>query len=79
MKEIRAIGLIPFHQSIIPLHIQRFLHLWSKTPSDALFNLSLMSFNFPIIFHGGKKDEKRVIGNACNHVTLPLYHCLLPG
>ena len=51
MKEIRTIGLIPFHQSIIQLHIQRFLFLQSKTPSDALFSLSLRPLNFPIIFY----------------------------
>ena len=40
MKDIRAkIELIPFHQSIIQLNIQRFLLLRSKTASDAPFNL----------------------------------------
>ena len=74
MKEIRTTGLIPFHKSIIKLSIQRLLFLQSKTPSYALslFNLSLAPFSFPLIFHDDEKDEKKVIGNACSHVTLPL-------
>ena len=73
MKEIRAIGLIPFHKSIIKLCIQRLLLLQSKTPyALSLFNLSLTAFSFPLIFHNDKKDEKKVIGNARIHVTLPL-------
>ena len=74
MKEIRAIGLIPFHKSIIKLCIQRLLLLQSKTPSYAL-SLQPQShapFSFPLIFHNDKKNEKKVIGNACSHVTLPL-------
>ena len=39
-------GLILFHQSIIQLHIQRFLFLQSKTPSDALFSLQSQAFKF---------------------------------
>ena len=78
MKEIRTtglipyitLGLIPFHQSIIQLCIQRFLLLQSKTPSSALFNLDLRPFNFPIIFYNDLKDEKKVIGNGrCSHET----------
>ena len=58
MKEIRAIGLIPFHQSIMKLCIQRLLLLQSKTPSYALpyerrgvsiffaFAILISSFNF---------------------------------
>ena len=74
MKEIRAIGLIPFHKSIIKLCIQRLLLLQSKTLSYALslFNLSLTPFSFPLIFQNDKKDEKKVIGNARSHVTLTL-------
>ena len=33
---------------------------------------SLMPFSFPLIFHDDKKDEKKIIGNACSCVTLPL-------
>ena len=72
MKEIRAIGLINFHQSIIQLRIQRFLFLRSKTPSDDLFNHSLRSFKFPLVFDDDKKDEKKIIGNARSHAALSL-------
>ena len=40
--------------------------------SLSLFNFSLTPFSFPLIFHDDKKDEKKVIGNARSHVTLPL-------
>ena len=79
MKEIRTIGLFPFHQSIIQFRIQRFLLLQAKTPSDLLFNLSLRPFNFPILFYDDQKDEKKIIGNARSHVTSPLQCCLLTG
>ena len=42
-------------------------------PSDALYNLCLRPFNFTIIFHDDKKDENKVIENACiHHVNSPL-------
>ena len=79
MKEIRAIGLISFHKSIIiKLCIQRFLLLQLKTPCYASYALShfnlvsrLLAFHY-IVFHDDKKDEKKIIGNACSCVTLPL-------
>ena len=41
-------------------------------PSNALCNLCLRPFNFTTIFHDDKKDENKVIGNACIHVNSPL-------
>ena len=48
MKEIRAIGLIPFHKSmIIKLCIQRFLLLQLKTPCYASYAFS----HFNLVSH----------------------------
>ena len=30
------------------------------------------AFSFPLFFHNDKKDEKKVVGNAHSHITLPL-------
>ena len=73
MKEIKAIGLIPFHQSIINYAFKGFCFYGGK---HLLCSLQPLRF---FNFHNDKKDEKKVVGNACSHVTLPLYHCLLPG
>ena len=72
MKEIRAIGLIPFHQSIMKLCIQRLLLLQSKTPSYALFNLSLMPFSFLLAFHNDKKRWKGSYWKYMQPCNLPL-------
>ena len=74
MKQIRTIGLIPFHQSIIQLRIQKFLLLQWKTPSDPLFNLSLKPFNFPISFYKDfflQKMKRKLLENGHSHVTSP--------
>ena len=43
-----------------------------ENTSYALFNFSLRSFKFSLIFHNDKKDKKKVIGSSRSHVTLPL-------
>ena len=54
------------------MHSKAFASAVENTFLCSLFNLSLMPFSFPLIFHDDKKDEKKVMGNAHSHATLPL-------
>ena len=54
------------------MHSKAFASAVENTFLCFLFNLSLTPFSFPLIFHDDKKDEKKVIGNACSHLTLLL-------